>query len=417
MKSSLKVKNFSKGIPSASGVYFFIGKKSEILYIGRATNLRRRVVQYFQKSLDPRIGEMVSLAKEIKFKKTKNLLEAIILEANLIKKHWPKYNVKDKDDRSFIYIVIPKNVDFPAPMIIRGHEIKNLTMSAPCLQAGRGRQKLEFENYHIFGPYQSLLLIKNALKIIRRIFPYSDCKGKFTIRVSGSESLSRIFTPCFNYQIGLCPGVCVGAISKKDYQKNINNIILLLKGERKKLIEKLKKENPDKAKALNHVQDVSLMSDFENMRVSKFKRIEGYDVSHLSGKETVGSMAVFSDGESDKSQYRKFIIKKAGNNDLLALEEMISRRFNHKEWLMPDLILIDGGLPQIRHISKILKNINIEIPAVGISKFGDDKLVFKANIGKGIRESISQSKSVLLKLRDEAHRFAISFSRKKRRIF
>lgn len=385
-----KAKNF----PSATGVYFFIGKNREILYIGRAVNLKRRILNYFQKDLDLRIAEMVETAADIKYKKTKNLLEAVILEANLIKKYWPKYNVKEKDDRSFIYIIIPKNVDFPMLKIIRGKELEKFLS-----------KNLENKNYYIFGPYQSFALVKNALKIIRRIFPYSDCK------FSGKA--------CFNYQIGLCPGVCVGAIGKQDYQKNIKNIILLLKGERKKLLGKLKKENPEKIKALEHIQDVALIENDLRFGVYEsgknlIKRIEGYDISHFSGKETVGAMAVLIGNELDKSQYRKFIIKNVGNNDLLALEEMILRRLNHKEWQYPDLILIDGGLPQIRHIAKVFKNKNINIPIVGISKFGGDKLIFPKEMEKTTKDLLLASKNNLLKLRDEAHRFAILFGRKKR---
>ena len=385
-KLFLKAKNFS----STPGVYFFIGKNNEILYIGRAVNLKKRILNYFQKNLDSRINEMVGLAKDIRYKKTKNLLEAIILEANLIKKYWPKYNVKDKDDRSFIYVVIPKS-EYSQPFIIRGKEL----------------EKFSPITSNIFGPYQSLLLVKSALKIIRRIFPYGVCKP-FSNKA------------CFDYQIGLCPGLCIGAITKKDYQKNIRNLILFLSGERKKLLEKLKKENPDKIKAINHIQDVALIKSDEFIakppKHQLLNRIEAYDISHFSGKETVGAMAVLTNGELDKSQYRKFIIKKAGNNDLLALEEMILRRLNHKEWQMPNLILVDGGLPQVSYISKIFKDRNINIPIAGISKFGGDKLIFQKNIKKSIRNLIEISKNDLLKLRDESHRFAISFSRKKRQI-
>jgi len=166
-------------------------------------NLRRRVKNYFDTNLEPRLQEMVSLASKIKYQKTDNLLEAIILEANLIKKYWPKYNIRERDNRSFVYIVIPKQ-DFTKPMIVRGRELKKFPAS-----------KAE-----IFGPYKSLTTTETALKIIRRIFPYSTCQIN-----SGK--------PCFDYQIGLCPGACFGAISKEDYQKNIENIILLLKGRKR----------------------------------------------------------------------------------------------------------------------------------------------------------------------------------------
>lgn len=385
------VKKMSRG----PGVYIFEDENNKPLYIGRATSLRRRVLSYFHSSagpkLNPRIEEMVSLAAKIKHYKTDNLLEAIILEANLIKKYWPKYNVKEKDDRSFIYIVIPK-VDFSRPFIVRKRELQKFSTSAA-----------------IFGPYQGLSLITNALRIIRRIFPYSTCKiglGK----------------PCFDYQIGLCPGACVGKISKDKYQKNINNIILLLKGEKKKLLKKLKKDNPDKINALKHIQDVALVnsSEFENWKArigNCAERIEGYDISHLTGKETYGSMAVFLGGKPDKTKYRLFKTRNAqANDDLRSLEEVVERRFKHHEWPMPDLIFIDGGKPQISFISKTLKKLNINIPIVGISKFAGDKLVFPQKTKLSLKELIGSQKSVLLKVREEAHRFAIKASRRKRKL-
>ncbi len=412
-------KNKIKKLPLSPGVYTFIAKSGDVLYVGRATSLRRRVASYFSPSTssgrapstilgqeNPRIREMVHLANKIKYYKTDNLLEAVILEANLIKKYWPKYNVRERDDRSFIYVVISKKDDFPRPIIVRGKEIRNW--------------KLKIRNSHIFGPYQSLNVITNALRIIRRIFPYSTCKPfDFAQGKSGK--------PCFDYQLGLCPGVCVGAISKSDYQKNIDNIILLLSGKKKNLIKKLKKENPDKARFLKHIQDVSLITREENIS-GNFYRIEGYDISHLTGKETYGAMVVFTNNKADKNNYRLFKIKEAPkNDDLRALAEIISRRFRHHEWRLPDLILIDGGKPQISFIHKILTEykingsalltinpstaLRIDIPIVGISKYGYDKLVFTPKTKKSARELIEINKEVLLEVRDEAHRFALKASR------
>lgn len=380
----MKLLSQAKKTPLSSGVYLFQDKNGGILYIGRATNLKRRVLQYFQKPIDSRIQEMISLAHSLKYKKTKSVLEAIILEANLIKKYWPKYNIKDKDDRSFIYIIIPKT-DYPQPFIIRGKQL----------------QKFSSTQAVIFGPYQSLSLVKNALKIIRRIFPYSICKpfqGK----------------PCFDYQIGLCPGLCISAIFKKDYQKNIKNLILFLKGEQSKLIKKLKKENPDKVKALEHIQDVALISSDQELMTNDqgLIRIEGYDISHLSGKETYGSMAVFVNNKPDTSQYRLFKIKDGkASDDLAALKEMIVRRFKHKEWQYPDLILVDGGRPQINYIGKTLEELSINIPLIGISKYANNELVFAKSVKKSEKEIIKLSKNILLQLRDEAHRFALKSSR------
>jgi excinuclease ABC subunit C len=328
--------------------------------------------------------EMISLAKDIKFHKTANLLEAIITEANLIKKYWPKYNIKDKDDRSFLYIIIPKT-DFSRPLILRARELKRFPQSAT----------------HIFGPYQNYHLLQNALKIIRRIFPYSICKIH-----SGKA--------CFDFQIGLCPGACVNKITAKDYQKNIDNIVLLLKGEHKRLVKKLKNENPEQIKALNHIQDVALISADENR--TNFNRIECYDVSHLSGKETTGAMAVFTNGIADKSQYRLFNIKQSPqNDDLRALEEMIERRLNHKGWQYPNIIILDGGKPQVDFISALFSVRLINIPLVGISKFQNDKLVFQKNSKKSFKELAEINKPVFLKIREEAHRFANQLRKKKLR--
>ncbi|MDD3548745.1 MAG: GIY-YIG nuclease family protein [Candidatus Paceibacterota bacterium] len=375
----------AKKLPLNPGVYLFTDKKGEVLYVGRATSLRRRVLSYFQKDLEPRIAEMVGLAKKIEFRKTDSVLEAIILEANLIKKYWPKYNIKEKDDRSFVYIVFGGDKDFPRPLIIRGREFGNLPPAK-----------------HIFGPYQSLALVKNALRIIRRIFPYSLCKP-----LSGK--------PCFDYQIGLCPGACLGEISPQEYKKNIKNITLLLAGRKKQLLKKLKKANPTAFKSLKQIEDASLVSrdETENDFDSAFYRVEAYDVSHFAGKETVGAMVVFINNQPDKTQYRLFKIKTAlPNDDLSALEEMISRRFRHQEWLKPNLLLVDGGLPQVRKVSQTLKKLTIAVPVAGISKYQNDKLIFPSGLDKTLKIAIENLKGTLLKARNEAHRFSNAYRKK-----
>jgi len=380
---SLNLKNKLSAIPKKPGIYFWLNKSGKILYIGRATSLKNRLSQYFQKDIDPRIAEMVAQAADIKYEETETLLEAIILEAKNIKKYWPKYNVKDKDDRSFIYVVIPKT-DFPKPLIVRATDLKKF----PAAKA------------KIFGPYQSFYLIQGALRLIRRIFPYSTCAQ------AGSPSNPES-KACFDYQIDLCPGACVGAISKKDYQKNINNIILLLSGEKKRLINKLKKENPDKIKALKHIQDVALLAREDNLGERIVHRLEGYDISHHAGKESYGSMVVFENGEAARREYRLFKIKEApAGDDERALSEMLLRRFKHREWVWPELIMIDGGSPQISFLSRVFKANNINIPLVGISKFGGDKLVFTPEMKKAWRDLAENIKPSLLKLREEAHRFA-----------
>ena len=372
-----KLKSQAQKLPLGPGVYRWLDAKGNILYIGRATSLRKRVLQYFRPDLDPRIAEMVATAKKIKFEQTDTLLDAIILEANRIKKYWPKYNVRDRDDRSFSYVVIPK-MDYSYPIIARQKELK----------------KFPIKENQIFGPYQNQYLLRNALKIIRRIFPYGTCQAN-----SGK--------PCFDYQIGLCPGKCIGAISREDYNRNIKNILLLFQGKKQRLIAKLKKENPEKIDAFKHLQEAQLITRDELGEQLSINRIEAYDISHLSGKETYGSMAVFTGGRPDKDEYRLFKIRTAdAADDLAALAEVINRRFHHPEWPRPDIILIDGGRPQIFRIAKELESLNITLPLAGLSKLAGDELVYPAGSKSIIKDLIGNIKPTLQRARDEAHRFA-----------
>lgn len=390
MSRPITLKQKSQKFPNSPGVYLFKIKNKPI-YVGRAASLKKRIANYFQKDLDPKTSEMVSEADNVSFKKTKNLLEAVILEANLIKKHWPKYNVKEKDDRSFVYLVIPKNQEFPRPFIARGREVEKFYSSGK-----------------IFGPYQSYRLLKTALSLVRRIFPYSTC-----VPNSGR--------PCFYHQIGLCPGVCVNKISPKDYKKNINGLIDFFSGNKSGLLKNTKNLDTDKIFALKHIEDVAFLSGLENKTIG-IKRIEGYDISHLGGFEAVGAMIVFSYGEPDKAGYRLFKIR--GENkfdDLAMLKEILERRLKHKEWPLADVVMVDGGKNQVKVIREILKKFNLFIPIIGISKSGrhaqssarTDKLIF-GNTKISQENLFLSSKNLFQQVRNEAHRFAISFQKKRR---
>ncbi|KKS75485.1 MAG: Excinuclease ABC C subunit domain protein [Candidatus Azambacteria bacterium GW2011_GWA2_42_9] len=391
------MKSITKKIPNKPGIYWF-SKKGEKIYVGKAGLLKKRIASYFR-TKDPRIFEMVGEADNVSFKKAGSVLEAVILEANAIKKYLPKYNIKEKDNRSFVYLVIPKE-DFPRPFIARGREV----------------EKYASKN-NVFGPYQSYRILKIALNLARKIFPFGMCRpnqGK----------------PCFDYQIGLCPGICVGAISKKDYQKNIKNLTLLFKGEHKRLFKKLKKTDPKAFYALKHVQDVALIS---NSKIGNWKlkignsvqRIEGFDISHLHGSEPVGAMSVFINGEADNSKYRLFKIRNMENkfDDMAMLSEILERRFNHDEWGKPDVVLIDGGRNQITAAKNVLAKRNIFVPVIGIVKIlghsgsaaEGDKLYFQ-NTKPSVKKILLTSRQVLQQVRNEAHRFAISFQRRKRKI-
>ncbi len=374
-----------KKAPSKPGVYLFKDKNKKNIYIGRAINLKNRLKNYLN-AVDPRIKQMTQKAAFLQIKTTKNLLEAIILEANLIKKHEPFFNIKEKDNRSFVYLVIPKT-SWTWPKIVRGREVDKYLLS----------------NAFVFGPLQSYSLAKNFLFLVRKIFPYGNCK----------PNQGR---PCFHFQIGLCAGKCIGKISESDYQRLIDALIDFLSGRVRKAKNFLKNYYPEKLGLVNQIEDATLIVN--ELPIAPLKqKIEAYDVSHFAGKETVGSLIVFENGDFNPAGYKRFKIRNALRfDDLSALREMLIRRFNHPEWKLPDLILVDGGKTQVQVAEKVLNEKKIKIPVVGIAKFNKDKLVFGKNIKKSVKELLEISFNTLRKIRDETHRFANAYRKKLMRI-
>ncbi len=406
-----------KNLTDKSGVYLFKRGK-EILYIGKATSLKDRVRSYLSGDLINTRGkfivDMVSKAEKVDYFKTDSVLEAIILEANLIKKHQPKYNTKEKDDKSYNYVVMTKE-DFPRVLLVRGREIEKLDSRS-------GGLSVKYK----FGPYPNGSAIREGLKIIRKIFTYRD---------KCNPPKGSTWKPCFNRQIGLCPGVCSGEISKKEYGDIIRNIKLFLEGKKKILMKTLEREMKEYAKkqefekagkikrtlfALNHIQDVALIkkSGYEiveevSMELNNF-RMEAYDIAHISGTNMVGAMVVMENGELKKSDYRKFKIKSVKTpNDTVAIKEVLERRLKHIEWSLPDVIIYDGGVAQRNAVEEILKNNFGEkhkVKIVGVVK--DEK--HKPSKIVGGEEITKNYKKEILILNGEAHRFVIGFHRKLR---
>lgn len=381
-------------LPDTPGVYKFLRGK-EILYIGKATSLCDRVKSYFSKDLIKTRGvlilDMVTRADNVDFIKTDSVLEALILEADLIKKHQPIANTKEKDNKSYSFVVITKE-KMPRVLIERG---RTISFDSKAYQ-------------EVFGPFPSQNQLREALKIIRKIFPFR-----------GDESDSRLYK-----QLGLNPDT-----SDKDavlkYKKSLRHIKLFFKGKKQELIKQLEKEMKVEAKAqkfesaaklrnqifaLNHIRDVALLKN-ENDSSSGF-RIEAYDAAHLSGKNSVGVMTVIEDGEVKKSDYRKFILQSTKRgDDVGALEEIMTRRFKHLEWPRPDLIVIDGAVAQRNRAMQVLKKFDKKIPIVNVVKNEAHRPERFIGSEKLIKEN---QKSILL-ANSEAHRFAIDFYRGKQR--
>lgn len=414
-----KLKNKVKKFPKNPGIYKFKDKTGEILYIGKATNLRNRAGSYFQRS-DGRanINAMIDKVSNVDFIETDTVLEALILEANLIKEHQPKYNVKEKDDKSFSYFVITKE-EFPKILILRKTDFDNKRYEGDAYKKGK-----------IYGPYTSKQQMQVALKIIRKIFPFH----------SRNEKNEK---GCLEYQLGLCPGPYDSAISKADYKKNIRGLRMILEGKKKNLIKKLEKEMRELSKkeefekaaeirnkifALNHIQDIALISTGEEkfkVSSSRFKdiRIEAYDISNISGDFTVGSMVVFDGKMDNRDEYRKFKIKTIkGANDVGSMKEVLVRRFKNN-WKLPDLIILDGGKGHVNMAEKVLESYKLKIPIVGVAK-GVTRKIQNYKIVKSSKFPISKSKhhkeidellknkDFIKKITDEAHRFAITYHKK-----
>jgi excinuclease ABC subunit C len=374
------------------------------------------VRSYFDKNIAEKrsllIERMVENAVSIKFQKTDSVLEALILEASLIQKHLPPHNTDGKDQKTWNFVVITDE-NFPQVLTMRQRELENENF------------KLKIKNS--FGPFTHGNELREALKIIRKIFPYRD--GKCfppLVQGGGGQRPEGVGKPCFNYQIGLCPGVCAGKISKKEYAKTIRNISLFFQGKKKVLIRKLEKEMKDLAKkkefekaaeikrkisALQHIQDIAMIKSPRSLLGEKNIRIEAYDISHISGTNMVGVMVVIENGEVKKSDYRKFNIRgQQGSDDVRALREVVRRRFGHPEWPRPNLLVIDGGMGQVNGVRLEIENFKLKIPVVGVVK--DEKHKAKEIIGNYNK---LQQKNILL-ANSESHRFALAFHRKGRRI-
>lgn len=393
-------KEFYKNLPECPGVYLMRNKKREVLYIGKAANLRRRVASYFSKPNDSRLEKLISEVRKIDYYSTETVIEALVLESKLIKKFLPPYNIKEKDDKSYLYFEITRE-KFPRVLLVRGKSKKSSSKSK------------------FFGPFVFASQAREAMRILRRIFPWSNHQ------IKDIKENQKSTSPCFDYQIGLCPGVCIGAISRENYLRNIKNLKLFLSGKKHLLIKKLEQEMKNLARklefekaaevrrqlfALKHIEDAALIENSEkNFGPESSVRIEGYDISNISGTSAVGSMVVFLDEKPVRDEYRKFKIKTvSGQNDVAMIKEIIKRRFRGslRAEKLPDLILVDGGKSQVKAVQDVLSDISLNIPVIGIAKGQKRKKnEFIGEIPEGI------NKETLIMIRDEAHRFAVEYHR------
>lgn len=370
-----KLEDKLKSLPTVPGVYFHKSYSGEVIYVGKAANLRNRVKQYFQVSRvrDAKTDALVAEITDTEWIEVETELDALFLESEMIKRYMPRYNVLLRDDKSQLYIRIPMRDLYPA-----------ITFT---------RQPLD-DGATYYGPYYNGWAIKKALRYLRKVFPYSV-----------HERMPNKL--CLQYHLGLCPGVEAQKTTSEDYKKTLKKLIRYFNGERKTLIKELERDMKalsaehkyeqaallrNRLRELKQLSQQIVFSDREFMNISKDqglaglqrlltlkdvpKRIEGYDISHMSGTNNVASMVVATNGLADKSEYRKFKMQLPGNNDFGHMQETMRRRFSgkHKDWSKPGLILIDGGKGQLSAALDALEEAGMQIPVIGLAK-RDEQIV------------------------------------------
>lgn len=415
-----KIKDSIKKLPNAPGVYLFKDINNRILYVGKALNLQKRVKSYFDNKIkELRIKNLLNNVDKIDYEKVNTELEALLLEAKLIKGYRPKYNVILKDDKRYLYLGITKDV-FPRVFLLR--------------QPEKDAHLLDW-----FGPFPSAGSLREVFRALRRIFPFRSCK-RLPKRT------------CLYFELKLCSGLCQYP-RPKEYQKSINKIRNFMSGKIRFLLQSLKKEmgfsskNLDFEKAqrlkiqIEAIENIlgrfkkvpeagekkkqldwirKILIKFQGIEPLLIHRLEVYDVSNLGKKIIVGSMAVFIEGEPDKSEYRQFNIHTKTGGDAGALREIIGRRFKNRDWLFPQLILIDGGKSQISAVYEVLSenHLHLQIAILGLTKEKETLIIPVLDKNKivGWKEIKKTSKTIGLPIlqhaRDESHRFAQRYYRK-----
>ncbi len=424
----------SKSSPHAPGVYIFRTGKTAV-YVGKAADLRKRLSSYFRKNVSAKTRQMVSEATSLEWIETSSEIDALIKEAEMIKAHLPKFNVLMRDDKNYFYVAITGE-EFPK--IFLTHQLQKNRIGRIKLKKGQGVDYI--------GPFTSGPALKEVLALLRRAFPYCTC----------TQLHQR---PCLNSQIGKCFGFCCNKSNiqmtnikyQKEYEVTIKNIIAILTGKKKKLLVELKRQMREAAKKENFERAAKLrnqVASIENIfehrplthkkpihrksvgdwpkiervikvllnTASPISRVEGYDISNISGMEATGSMVVFINGIPEKSEYRKFKIKTVHqSNDVAMHQEVMVRRLGHlHDWGAPDLLVIDGGKPQLNAIQKELRPGNVHIHLAALAKREEELYIEGKEIPQRLDSLPPEVTLFFQHVRDESHRFAKKYHHKLR---
>ncbi len=407
--------------PAAPGVYLFQDQAGRVLYVGKAKDLRARVGSYFLAAAaeDQRTARLVHEAYDVDFVEAESDVDALLMEARLIKDIQPKHNRDLRDDKSFPYLQITTHEDFPRIEVTR----------EPRTSGAK-----------LYGPFASAGSLRGAVQALQKVFKFRTC----SLDIAADDDRWRWFRPCLLASINQCTAPCNLRISKEDYRNDIKRLRMFLEGNRKKLIAHMRAEMTEASTKLRFEQAARLRDEIEMLerlrergdiekheqpevffidpkkglaglqKIFKLperpRNIEGVDIAHLGGNETVASLVQFLDGLPFKPGYRRFRIRDVeGIDDYASIREVVARRYRKLRDdgdTFPDVLLVDGGLGQLRRAMEAFEKLEIKPPLV-LSLAKKEELVYVMHRNKPLRLSRrSYALRLLQYVRDEAHRFA-----------
>jgi excinuclease ABC subunit C len=412
-----KVKQF----PPSPGVYLMKDAQGVVLYIGKAKNLRSRAGHYFTKAgaEDKRTADLVKLIADVDFVPADSEVDALLLEARLVKDVRPRFNVDLKDDKTFPYLQIRIREEFPRVEFTR----------TPRRHGVR-----------LYGPFTSARTLRQAMQVLQRLFQFRTC----SLDIRSDDERWRWFRPCLLHSIRQCTAPCNFRVTREEYRKQIRKLRLVMEGKKHRLIAEMEKEMQEASAALLFEKAARLRDDVEALKklgqrgdadrdvqpevfpidpkkgllglrkalgLEKTPRtIEGVDVAHLGGSETVASLVHFIDGLPFKPGYRRYRIQSVrGVDDFASIREVVTRRFrrlSRKEETYPDILLIDGGKGQLSAALDAFQLLGLEPPTL-ISLAKREEEIYRPGNSEPLRLSRHSAALRLLQyVRDEAHRFA-----------
>lgn len=412
-----KVKSF----PDTPGVYLMKDSQGRVIYIGKAKNLKSRASTYFTETAaqDRRTLDLVRQIVDVDYLEAESEVDALLMEARLIKDIQPKFNIDLKDDKSFPYLQIITNEDFPRVEFTRE-------------PADRGAK--------LYGPFANAGALRGAIQVLQRVFRFRTC----TLDIEADDPKWQWYRPCLLANIHQCTAPCNHRITKEEYKKDIQRLRLFLDGKRTALLREMEQEMKEAADKLEFERAAKLRDELQMLErlklrgdletheqpevffvdpkkgLSGLKRIlkleseprsmEGIDIAHLGGEETVASLVTFLDGIPFKPGYRRFRIRSVdGVDDFASIKEVVLRRFRPErieEWNKPDLLLIDGGKGQVSAALAAFREMG-ETPPVFVGLAKREEEIILPGESEPIRLSRhSAALRLLQSVRDEAHRFA-----------